>query len=88
MPTRPGVSRLSGRLYYQMQSANRREFAVMKQLLVRASTAFSLLSNEDGQALVEYMLLLALISIAVIGVLTVLGTVPSSIFSRVNADFH
>ena len=41
--------------------------------------------DEDGQALVEYALLLALIAVVSIGILTTLGTNVSTIFSKVNA---
>jgi len=41
--------------------------------------------NEEGQALVEYALLLALIAVVSIGILTTLGTNVSTIFSKVNA---
>jgi len=40
--------------------------------------------REDGQALVEYALLLALIAIVSIAVLTVLGTKVSHIFSKIS----
>jgi pilus assembly protein Flp/PilA len=40
--------------------------------------------REEGQALVEYALLLALIAIVSIAVLTVLGTKVSHIFSRIS----
>ncbi len=40
--------------------------------------------REEGQALVEYALLLALIAIVSIAVLTVLGEQVSSIFSKIS----
>jgi pilus assembly protein Flp/PilA len=40
--------------------------------------------REDGQALVEYALLLALVAIVSIAVLTVLGTKVSHIFSKIS----
>ncbi len=40
--------------------------------------------REEGQALVEYALLLALIAVVSIAVLTVLGTKVSHIFSRIS----
>ena len=46
--------------------------------------ATSLRDREEGQALVEYALLLALIAVVSIGILTTLGTSVSSIFSKVN----
>jgi len=42
-------------------------------------------TREEGQALVEYALLLALIAIVSIAVLTVLGTQVSHIFSKISA---
>jgi pilus assembly protein Flp/PilA len=41
--------------------------------------------REEGQALVEYALLLALIAVVSIGILTTLGGNVSKIFSKVNA---
>jgi Flp pilus assembly pilin Flp len=49
---------------------------------------FSLLRfDEEGQALVEYALILVLVSTAAFGLLTAIGGFPSSFFSSVNADF-
>ena len=42
--------------------------------------------REEGQALVEYALLLALIAVVSIAVLTVLGTKVSHIFSKISTD--
>jgi pilus assembly protein Flp/PilA len=42
--------------------------------------------REDGQSLVEYALILLLVSTVSIAVLTTFGTGVSSLFSRVNAD--
>jgi pilus assembly protein Flp/PilA len=42
--------------------------------------------REDGQALVEYALLLFLIAVVSIGILSVLGQSVSSVFSEINAD--
>jgi Flp pilus assembly pilin Flp len=41
---------------------------------------------ESGQAMVEYALILALVSVAAVGILAALGTSVSSIFSSINAD--
>jgi Flp pilus assembly pilin Flp len=43
--------------------------------------------QEDGQSLVEYALILLLVSTVSIAVLTIFGTSVSSLFSRVNAEF-
>jgi pilus assembly protein Flp/PilA len=40
--------------------------------------------DEEGQALVEYALLLALIAVVSIGILTALGQNVSHIFSKIN----
>lgn len=62
---------------------------MVNQMLAKASVAFSdLLSQEEGQALVEYAIILALISIACIGVLRVLGSDVSGMFSKVVGDFQ
>ena len=50
-------------------------------------TLTSLRDGEAGQAMVEYALILALVSVAAVGILSVLGTSVSSIFSEINADF-
>jgi Flp pilus assembly pilin Flp len=42
--------------------------------------------REDGQAMVEYALILFLVSIVSIAVLSTLGKSVSSIFSEINAD--
>jgi pilus assembly protein Flp/PilA len=55
-----------------------------------AGRAYLLLSatrdKEEGQAMVEYALILFLVSIVSIGVLTLLGTKVSSVFSEIVAD--
>ena len=45
----------------------------------------ALQDREEGQALVEYALLLSLIAVVSIGVLTALGTNVSTIFSSINS---
>jgi pilus assembly protein Flp/PilA len=46
----------------------------------------SLRDEESGQAMVEYALILALVSVAAVGILSVLGTSVSSIFNEINKD--
>lgn len=46
-------------------------------------TVAALRDREEGQALVEYALLLSLIAVVSIGILTVLGTQVSAIFQSV-----
>jgi len=41
---------------------------------------------ESGQAMVEYALILALVSVAAVGILAALGTSVSSIFSTIQQD--
>jgi Flp pilus assembly pilin Flp len=57
----------------------------MTSVLQRAFAA--MLAREDGQALVEYALILALVATASVTILIPLGGHVSSIFSSVNADF-
>jgi Flp pilus assembly pilin Flp len=52
-----------------------------------ATAARSLHLREDGQTLVEYALIMVLVSIAAITLLASIGTFPSSVFSQLNADF-
>jgi pilus assembly protein Flp/PilA len=47
-------------------------------------SVLALRDREEGQALVEYALLLSLIAVVSIGVLTALGESVSGIFSSVN----
>ncbi len=44
----------------------------------------ALRDREDGQALVEYALLISLIAVVSIGILTALGTNVASIFTTIN----
>ena len=48
--------------------------------------ARALRDREDGQAMVEYALILALVSVAAVTILTTLGGSLSSIFSKINRD--
>jgi pilus assembly protein Flp/PilA len=50
-----------------------------------AIAGYALRDREEGQALVEYALLLSLIAVVSIGVLTALGTNVSTIFSSINS---
>jgi len=54
---------------------------------VRAYLALSSIRDrEEGQAMVEYALILFLVSIVSIAVLTTLGGKVSSVFAEINAD--
>jgi pilus assembly protein Flp/PilA len=61
------------------------------EIVVVAARAFSLLEairrREEGQALVEYALILFLVALVVIGILGTLGGAVSSMFSVVNSEF-
>lgn len=57
----------------------------MTPLLVRALS--SLRSREEGQTLVEYALILVLVSTAAFTLLSAIGGFPSHVFSSINADF-
>jgi Flp pilus assembly pilin Flp len=57
----------------------------MIQLFVRALS--SLRREEEGQTLVEYALILVLVSTAAFTLLSAIGGFPSSVFSHINADF-
>ena len=59
----------------------------MKTFPIRMYLALtSLRDREEGQAMVEYALILALVSVAAVGILSVLGTSVSSIFNEINQD--
>jgi pilus assembly protein Flp/PilA len=58
-----------------------------KLIPIRMFLAFKeLRDGESGQAMVEYALILALVSVAAVGILSTLGGSVSSIFSEINAD--
>ena len=58
---------------------------ILRSLHIRAYLAAQALKDrEEGQALVEYALLLSLIAVVSIGILTALGHSVSKIFSSVN----
>ena len=58
-----------------------------KLIPMRIYVAFKDLRDaESGQAMVEYALILALVSVAAVGILAALGTSASSIFSTINQD--
>jgi len=61
------------------------ELNQMIQLLMRAFS--SLHSDEEGQTVVEYALIMALVSIAAIGLLSAIGDFPSGVFREINNDF-
>ena len=58
---------------------------MLRSLPMRAYlSVVALRDREEGQALVEYALLLSLIAVVSIGILTALGHNVSKIFSQVN----
>jgi Flp pilus assembly pilin Flp len=57
----------------------------MTQLLARALS--SLRFREEGQTVVEYALILVLVSTAAFTLLSAIGGFPSSVFHELNADF-
>jgi Flp pilus assembly pilin Flp len=56
----------------------------MTQLLVRALSA--LRSREEGQTLLEYALVISLVSVASIALLNVIGVYAPGVFTQVTAD--
>jgi Flp pilus assembly pilin Flp len=57
----------------------------MAPLILRA---FALLrSDEEGQTLVEYALILTLVSTAAFTLLSAIGDYPAHVFTLINADF-
>jgi Flp pilus assembly pilin Flp len=57
----------------------------MTQQLIRAF--WHLRYREEGQTLVEYALILVLVSTAAFTLLSAIGGFPASVFSEVNAGF-
>ena len=65
----------------------RHQVESVKLIPMRAYLALTALRDrEEGQAMVEYALILALVSVAAVGILSLLGKSVSSIFSEINAD--
>jgi pilus assembly protein Flp/PilA len=59
----------------------------LRSIPVRVYLALSSVRDrEEGQAMVEYALILFLVSVVSIAVLTTLGKSVSSVFSKVNAQ--
>ena len=56
----------------------------MLDLISTAVTQLRLRNREDGQAMVEYALILALVSIAAIAVLKLIGTDVTAVFTSVD----
>jgi Flp pilus assembly pilin Flp len=52
-----------------------------------ARALLSLRFREEGQTLVEYALILVLVSTAAFTLLSAIGGFPSSVFNELNADF-
>jgi Flp pilus assembly pilin Flp len=61
-----------------------RKAPTLRQLMFTLSP---LRFDEDGQTLVEYALILIMVSVAAFALLAALGTFSSSAFSSINADF-
>jgi Flp pilus assembly pilin Flp len=62
--------------------------AFLRSPVMRSYLAVALLRRrEEGQAMVEYALILFLVSVASIAILTTLGGNVSTLFSKINADF-
>lgn len=56
----------------------------MTHVLVRALSALG--SNEEGQTLLEYALVISLVSVASIALLNVIGVYAPGVFTQVTAD--
>ena len=54
---------------------------MLSRLMVKWHSLFE--PREEGQGLVEYALILVLVSVVVIGVLTLVGTEVDMVFSRI-----
>ena len=52
------------------------------ELITRART----IRDAEGQAMIEYALILALVSVAAVTILSTLGVSVSSIFDQINTD--
>ncbi len=61
---------------------------MLAQLRKMSEKAQGVLSNESGQGLVEYALILVLIAVVVIAAVKGIGTQASSTFSTINSGLH
>jgi Flp pilus assembly pilin Flp len=68
-----------------MQQVEQERVQLITPLILRAVAA--LRSDEDGQAIVEYALILVLVSTAAFTILSAIADYPSHVFSMINADF-
>lgn len=59
--------------------------ALIWRLRLKLDEAKAAVSREEGQGLVEYALIIALVSIAVILLLTLLGNQVGQVFSRITS---
>lgn len=60
---------------------------MLNNLIAYLTVAFSdIKEREEGQGLVEYALILVLVSIAAIGTLTILGTSVSGVFTTITGS--
>lgn len=66
-----------------LSGIQRMEVKRMNSILALVTTLFSRLKREEGQALVEYGLILALVAVVVVGVLVVLGHTVSNTLNNV-----
>jgi pilus assembly protein Flp/PilA len=68
-------------------SGRRNQMERAKQIPLRVYLALTALRDgEEGQAMVEYALILALVSVAAVAILSTLGNSVSSIFNEINND--
>jgi pilus assembly protein Flp/PilA len=56
----------------------------MREMILALASYFSVIKNEKGQGLVEYSLIIALVSIAAIVTLGTLGGSVSGVFGAIN----
>lgn len=57
-------------------------------MMVRWDSMMAKTKDEDGQTLVEYGLIIALISIAAIGIMATVGTNVKNVFTSVSGKLH
>jgi pilus assembly protein Flp/PilA len=84
---RAGLSRQASDGAGTWEPERRHQVERAKLIPMRMYLALTTLRDrEEGQAMVEYALILALVSVAAVGILSVLGKSVSSIFSEINQD--
>jgi len=67
---------------------NERNSGITRDIHSKGENIMLFASQEKGQGLVEYALILVLVAVVVIAVLTLLGPIIGNVFSKVNDNLQ